>query len=150
MKPDQTPPLSPANASSPIPARKRRILVVDDARDAGLILGKLLERLGNEVTVQQNPLAALELAVALRPDLVLSDISMPQIDGFEFARRLRSNPQFANVPLVALTGYDEEEDRRASREAGFNFHLVKPISLEALQSLIASVPVPTAEESSGG
>ena len=115
----------------------RRVLVVDDNVDAAHALGLLLEQLGHDVQLAHDGLAALEAARGGRPEIVLLDISMPGIDGLGVVRRLRQDPRFAAVPFVAVTGRGSEEDRRASREAGFDEHLVKPVALESLQRIFA-------------
>jgi signal transduction histidine kinase len=100
------------NCSTPLPAR--RILVVDDMRDAGYVLGKLLEALGQQVHTLQHSRAALEHARRERPEVIISDIGMPDMDGYELARRMRREPGLQGVVLVALTGYGREGDRRLS------------------------------------
>jgi CheY-like chemotaxis protein len=90
---------------------------------------------------------ALELARRLVPDLVLLDIGMPGMSGHEVARRLRAEPGLAGTTLIALTGYGSAEDRRESREAGFDGHLVKPVDFDALERILASVPPRAAHRS---
>src|SRR5205807_5241252 len=97
---------------------------------------------GHEVHVVHDGTAALESASTLRPDLVLLDIGLPGIDGYEVARRLRQQDEFQKTLLVALTGYGQEEDRRRSREAGFDAHLVKPLDLHGLLELLARLGSP--------
>jgi signal transduction histidine kinase len=115
----------------------RRILVVDDNVDATTTLGMLLSVEQHAVHVAHDGPTALEAAKEFRPDVILLDIGLPRMDGYEVARRLREEPDLKNVLLVALTGYGQEEDRRRSTEAGFDFHLVKPVSLEALRGALA-------------
>jgi PAS domain S-box-containing protein len=117
----------------------RRVLVVDDNVDAARALGLLLEQMGHDVQVAHDGLAALEAARGSRPEIVLLDISMPGVDGLGVVRRLRQDPRFQEVPFVAVTGRGSEEDRRASRDAGFDEHLVKPVALESLQRVIAAL-----------
>ena len=81
---------------------------------------------------------------ANRPDVIISDIAMPHMDGFQLARQVREIPEFDGVTLVALTGYGQESDRRQAQEAGFDFHLVKPVGLAALQELLACLAAPPA------
>jgi signal transduction histidine kinase len=118
----------------------RRILVVDDNEDSANVLGKVLRRLyGQEVEVAYDGATALALLETFRPDVVLLDIGLPNIDGYEVARQLRKIPGFETVPLFALTGRANVEDRRKSQEAGFHEHLVKPVDPEALLELVARV-----------
>ena len=113
-----------------------RVLVVDDNRDAAESLGTLLEILGSEVRVVHDGPAALEVIGTFPPSLVLLDIGMPGMDGCEVAHRVRSRSDLSGVTLVAVTGWGQEEDRRRSREAGFDHHLVKPVELEAIRRLL--------------
>src|SRR5690606_5066859 len=121
------------------PMRSYRIAVVDDTRSAGFVLGKLLEKLGQQVSVYSNPVEALRAIPQDRPAVVISDIGMPQIDGYELARQLRRLPGFDSVVLVALTGYGQESDRQRALEAGFDQHLVKPVSIEAIEALLTQL-----------
>jgi PAS domain S-box-containing protein len=115
----------------------RRILVVDDNVDAANSLARVLRKLdGHEVAIAHDGPSALAAAEAFRPEIVLLDIGMPGMTGYEVAERLRANPEFAGVLLVALTGWGQESDRHQSRAAGFDHHLVKPVDLEALRELI--------------
>jgi CheY-like chemotaxis protein len=116
-----------------------RVLVVDDNADAADSLGLLLGHLGADVRVAHSGEDALDILAGFHPDLVLLDIGMPHLDGYAVARRIRAMPGHADLTLVALTGWGQEEDRRLSREAGFDYHLIKPTDLSALQTLIASV-----------
>jgi CheY-like chemotaxis protein/two-component sensor histidine kinase len=134
----RSPPPLPVPSSSV--ATRRRILIVDDTESAGYVLGKLLEALGQEVSVETDAVSALESVRREPPDLVISDIGMPNIDGYELARRLRKLPGLESLTLVALTGFGQDRDKGLSQQAGFNYHLVKPISLESLENLLASLP----------
>jgi CheY-like chemotaxis protein len=116
-----------------------RVLVVDDNRDAADSLGMLLRFTGADAHVVYNGAAALEALEIYQPGIVLLDIGMPGMDGYEVARQIRNQPQFKNVMLVALTGWGQEEDRRRSRSAGFDHHLIKPADVSALQALMASL-----------
>jgi CheY-like chemotaxis protein len=120
----------------------RRILVVDDNRDAADSLGMLLRFLGADVQVAHGGHEALDAFEAYQPSVVLLDIGMPGMDGYQVARAIRGRENGAGVPLVALTGWGQEEDRRRSREAGFDHHLIKPADIAALQSLLASLGAP--------
>jgi PAS domain S-box-containing protein len=129
----------PAPRPALYPRSPRRVLVVDDNIDAARALGLLLERMGHDVQVAHDGLAALEAVRSNRPELVLLDISMPGVDGLGVVRRLRQDPRFQKVPFVAVTGRGTEEDKRASRDAGFDEHLVKPVALESLQRIFATL-----------
>ena len=116
----------------------RRILVVDDNIDAAQTLQVLLDSLGHEVRVANDGRGAIETATEFRPDVVLLDIGMPGMDGYEVARRLRTL-KASDPPLriVAVTGWGQDLDRQRSREAGFDVHLVKPVDLEQLENILA-------------
>jgi PAS domain S-box-containing protein len=114
----------------------RRILVVDDDEDVADSTAMLLETLGYEVITVYDGAAALEAARAQRPEVVLLDIGMPGMDGYEVARRLRGEPAVQGAALIAVTGWGQEADRRCSREAGFDRHLVKPVELGALEAAL--------------
>ena len=126
----------PADADGPPRLPRRRILVVDDNRSNATSLGVLLRALGQDVEMAYDGPAALELVRRRRPDLVLLDIGLPGMDGYEVARRCREDQALRRTMLVAMTGYGKDEDRRRSQEAGFNAHLVKPVNLEDLQVLL--------------
>lgn len=118
----------------------RQILIVDDVPSALYVLGKLLERMGQKVRTADSAATALECVRAQRPDIIISDIGMPNSNGYELARQLRQEPGFEHVILAALTGYGQESDRQRAIEAGFDYHLVKPVSVEALEDLLTSPP----------
>ena len=115
---------------------RSRILVIEDHRDAAESLRMLLEILGHEVRVAFTGREGIEAALEWKPDVVLSDIGLPELDGYEVARRLRQEPSLANVLLVALTGYNGDDDRRRSKDAGFDHHLVKPADVRELQRVL--------------
>jgi PAS domain S-box-containing protein len=117
--------------------RPLRVLVVDDNVDAAATLSMLLEACGYEVMVENDSLRALALATKERPDAALLDIGLPEMDGNELARRLRADPGTRSALLVAVTGYGQEQDRRAALEAGFDHHMVKPVDLDKLAALLA-------------
>jgi PAS domain S-box-containing protein len=125
------------------PAARRRILVVDDNRDAALSLAMLLRIMGNDTQTAHDGLEAVAVAAAYRPDVVLLDIGMPKVNGYEVARRIRQEPWGKTIVLVAVTGWGQAEDRRRSHEAGFNLHIVKPIEPEALEKLLAGLQTGT-------
>lgn len=114
-----------------------RILVVDDNKDSADSLKMLLRLKGNHIQSAYDGLEAVEVAETFRPELVLLDIGLPKLNGYEVARRIRQQPWGCDMILVALTGWGQEEDRRRSQEAGFNFHVVKPVDLAALEQLLS-------------
>jgi signal transduction histidine kinase len=114
----------------------QRVLVVDDNRDAAATLARLLRLMGHQVETAHHGHLALEVAPRFGPDVVLLDIGLPGLDGFAVCRRLRQHPVTARARIIAVTGYTQEEDRRRSREAGFDAHLVKPVDLDALEGLL--------------
>ena len=120
-------------------ARQLRILVVDDNRDAAESMAILLELWGHDVVRVYDGPHAIESSVSYRPDVVFLDIGLPGMDGYAVAGRLRERPETARSVLIAVTGYGQEEDRRRSRRAGFDRHLVKPVDPQSLQALLASV-----------
>jgi CheY-like chemotaxis protein len=115
----------------------KRVLVVDDNRDAADSLGMLLQFLGAEVHVVHDGPSALKAIKTFKPEVVLLDIGMPEMNGLEVARRLREDPEERGVTLVALTGWGQREDRRRTHEAGFDYHLVKPADMGMLQSILS-------------
>jgi PAS domain S-box-containing protein len=122
--------------SEPTPTA-RRILVVDDNRDSAKSLAMLLKLTGHETHTAYDGLEAVAAAAALRPEVVLLDIGLPKLNGYEAARQLRQQPWGKGMVLVALTGLGQEEDRQRSEEVGFDAHMVKPIDIDGLQSLLA-------------
>jgi signal transduction histidine kinase/CheY-like chemotaxis protein len=114
------------------PTISHRILIVDDNVDSAESLAMLLGMTGHDARTAHDGPAALETALAFRPRVVLLDIGLPRMDGYEVARRLRQDPAHAGMTVIAMTGYGQEEDRRRSKEAGFDRHLVKPIDFDAL------------------
>jgi CheY-like chemotaxis protein len=117
-------------------AGRRRVLVVDDNRDSAESLALLLGLMGHLVRTAYDGPQALDAAREFRPDLVLLDIGLPNLGGHEVARRLRENDNLKGVVLAALSGYGGEEDRRRSRESGFDHHLIKPCPLEELEVVL--------------
>jgi len=120
----------------------KRVLVVDDNRDAANSLGKLLNLAGAEARAVYNGFAALELLPTYQPGVLLVDIGMPDMDGYELARRVRRLPDCGDLTLIALTGWGQAEDRQRSQAAGFDFHLTKPADFETLQRLLDSLQDP--------
>ncbi|KQV36107.1 ATP-binding protein [Massilia sp. Root335] len=128
-----------AQAGTADARRPLRLLVVDDNVDAAATLGMLLEACGYLVDVEHESHRALERARQQRPDVALLDIGLPDMDGNELARRLRADAQTGAIVLVAVTGYGQEQDRRAAFEAGFDHHLVKPVDMDELAALLAGI-----------
>ena len=121
------------------PPTRRRILVADDNVDSATSLTMLLEIMGNEVRTAYNGMEALDVAAAFRPDLILLDIGMPDLNGYEACRRIRDQPWGKATVLIALTGWGQDEDKRLSQEAGFNHHMVKPVDLAHIEKLLAEL-----------
>lgn len=117
----------------------RRLLVIDDNKDAAESMSMLFELWGYEVVCAFDGRAGLETAARYRPDAVFLDIGLPGMDGYEIAERLREQPESSRAVLVAITGYGQDEDRRRSREAGIDHHLVKPVAPETLHKLLDSL-----------
>lgn len=132
-----TQPAQPAIGSDDAMTERCRVLVVDDNVDAAKSLATLLRYIGHEVQTQPDGLKVQETVELFRPGAVLLDIGLPGLDGYAVARQLRSNAGNDQLLLIALTGYGQEEDRLASRAAGFDHHLIKPIDSAALKVLLA-------------
>jgi len=116
----------------------RRVLVVDDHVDSSTMLAAMLESWGHSVAVENDALAVLDRVRALRPDVVLLDIGLPDTDGYSLARSIRADPQLSGVRLVALTGYGQPSDRERALSAGFVRHLAKPVSPEELRAVLTA------------
>ena len=127
-------------ANSPL-----RILVVDDNKDSAETLALLLELSGHQIRMAHDGEEALEMALELQPEVVLLDIGLPKLDGYEVARHIRREPWGRNPTLVAITGWGQSEDKALSREAGFDHHLVKPVDPDALLKLIDKRKAATAK-----
>ena len=123
-------------------AASRRVLVVDDNTDSADSLALLLRVSGSVARTAKDGVEALEAAREFQPDVVFLDIGMPRLSGYDTARRIREQPWGRGMVLVALTGWGQEEDRRRSKEAGFDAHLVKPIEPGAMERLLAALPRP--------
>ena len=138
----------PAEVKSVVPAPSEtlihkpgpvRILVVDDNRDSADSLGLLLELVGNEVRVVHDGQTAVDVANEFQPNVVLLDIGLPVLNGYDAARRIREQPWGKQAVMIAVTGWGEEVDRQRSKQAGFDYHLVKPVDLDALTALLTTV-----------
>lgn len=117
-----------------------RILVVDDNEDAAASLASLLQLLGHRVGVACDGEQALRVAEQLEPEVVLLDLGIPRLNGYEICRRLRTRPWGRAATMIAITGWGQEEDRRRSEAAGFDRHFVKPVDPDELASLLAALP----------
>ena len=125
---------------APAPTRPRRVLVVDDSTDAADSFAMLLELAGHKVSIAYSATEALETAERQRPDVAFIDIGLPQMNGYEVARRLRSSDRCSTIKLVALTGYGQPTDRHEAQSAGFDHHLVKPADWQAVGAILADAP----------
>src|ERR1700674_2407518 len=119
--------------------KTQRVLVVDDNRDGADALGLLVEELGNQVHVTYGGTQALDVATAFRPDLMLVDLVMPDMDGCGLVIRLRQIPAFAQTKIVAITGQKDQEHKSLAMQAGFDTVLFKPVALKAINAVLASV-----------
>jgi PAS domain S-box-containing protein len=115
-----------------------KVMIVDDNVDAATSLAALLDAFGHEVVVKHDAQAALLAATATAPDVYILDIGLPDMDGYELARRLRARPECARATLIALTGYGQPNDRSMGKTAGFDHYLVKPVDIEKLAQLLAN------------
>ena len=130
-------PLQPAASATKSPTALR-VLVVDDHVDATRALKRLLHVMGHEVTIAHDGKSGIEMASRDRPDVILLDIGLPQMDGYSVARHLRSLPHFVTTRIIALTGYSAEEARQNVRRAGFDQHLVKPVDADELEAALCA------------
>lgn len=133
--------MEPTKNSSPN-TPKRRVLVVDDNRDAATTLALLLKLIGNDVHTRFDGQAGAEAAESWRPQVVILDISMPIMDGYQACQFIRGQPWGKAMTLIALSGYGQADDIQRSIEAGFDAHLVKPVDLAVLKDLLASALLP--------
>ena len=143
----QEPPESSIGTNGPQPSV--RVLVVDDNRDAAQTLTLMLKKLGFDSQARFDGESALQAAGQLRPHAVVLDLGIPGMDGFEVARRLRARPEVGDALLIALTGWDKDEDRLRSRAAGFDHHLAKPVDPGSLQRLLREAGAPRDAEIEG-
>ncbi|HVG06363.1 MAG TPA: ATP-binding protein [Thermoanaerobaculia bacterium] len=133
-------------ADAPFPSRGLRVLVVEDNVDAAESLAALLHLWGHEVRMVHDGLAAIDAAREHHPEVVLLDIGLPGLDGYQVAKRLREDASMDGALLVAMTGYGQPEDRRRSREAGIHHHFVKPVEPFVLRTLLSNLGAPVASE----
>jgi signal transduction histidine kinase/CheY-like chemotaxis protein len=127
--------------SSFLTGPRHRILIVDDNHESATTMATLLSLVGQEASVAHDGPAAIEAAMANRPDLVLLDIGLPGMDGYQVAQALRSRPETCSSVVAAMTGYGSEKDMLQTKAAGFDYHLVKPVSIERLQQIIGTLPM---------
>src|SRR5882724_4162348 len=120
-------------------ALPRRVLIVDDNEDAANSLALILKLSGYETASVYTAADALERAAAFRPDVVLLDIGLPGMDGYEVAQKLRELPGLRDIRLVAVTGYGQSDDRLRARDAGFDDHLTKPVEFAVLDRTLTGV-----------
>jgi PAS domain S-box-containing protein len=137
---------SPDARRGDVDLSNRRVLVVDDNRDAADSLAMMLGVLGAEVKIAYDGADALQIAESFAPDLLLLDIGMPGMDGFEVARQFRGRNRSTECTLVAVTGWGQDADRRRTARAGFNYHLTKPVAIETLLDMLGSRKPPLAIE----
>jgi CheY-like chemotaxis protein len=134
--------LKPAQVANTAPNKNHkplRILVVDDNVDTVLSFSMLLKVSGHDVRTAHDGPTSIHIAAEYIPDVMLLDIGLPGLSGYEVAKQIRRQPALNGVVLVALTGYGQESDRQASMAAGFNHHLIKPARLEQVRKILASV-----------
>ena len=139
VPPPEQEPLAPLNEKAQSTGTSLRVLVVDDNVDSAKTLGMLLKASGHEIRIVHDGVAVLDSALDFRPHMVLLDIGLPGLNGFEVAKRIRLQPALQNVVLTALTGYGQESDRRLSQEAGFDHHLVKPANFGQVLQILTTV-----------
>jgi CheY-like chemotaxis protein len=118
---------------------KFRVLIVDDYRPAAVTTSRIFEVLGHEVHTAYNGLSALDKAQEVCPDLVMLDIGMPEMDGYEVCRRMRENPALKDAKIYAQTGWGGNDNLTRSTEAGFDGHFVKPVKIQEIEQILSSV-----------
>jgi CheY-like chemotaxis protein len=128
-------PVTPAAAP-----RRFRILVVDDNHDSALSMAMMLQIMGHDTRTAHDGESALSTAEAFLPEVVLLDIGLPKLNGYEVAQRIREKTWGQSMYLIAVTGWGQDEDRQRSSEVGLNLHMVKPVEPAALEKLLAALP----------
>jgi CheY-like chemotaxis protein len=134
-------PEEPAEEGPRHSGAERRILVVDDNWDSATSMALMLKLMNNEVRIAHDGVEALEVAESFRPQVILMDVGMPRLNGYETTRRIRERPWGRSVTIIALTGWGQEGDKALSKEASCNGHLVKPVNLPDLEKLLAETAV---------
>jgi CheY-like chemotaxis protein len=124
-------------AARPVIRPGLRVLVVEDNQDTAQFMSALLRTTGCETQVVYDGISALDAAKAFRPNVMLLDIGLPGLDGFEVAQRVRDDPELAAVKLIAISGYGQEQDQLRSKQAGFDWHFVKPMDFNLLLARLA-------------
>jgi CheY-like chemotaxis protein len=132
-------PEAPADEGPRAAGARRRILVADDNRDSANSMALLLRLRGNELRTAHDGVEAVAVAEAFRPQVILMDVGMPRLNGYEATRRIREQPWGKATVIIALTGWGQEGDKERSREAGCDGHLVKPVNLSELEKLLAEL-----------
>jgi len=130
------------SVASPLTGSALRILIVDDNRDGADSLSHMLQLMGNDTRTAYDGVEAVDAAGNFRPDVVLLDIGLPRLNGYDACRRIRGQSWADNVVIFAMTGWGQEEDRRRSHDAGFDHHMVKPVEPKTLMSMLAALPRP--------
>ena len=115
---------------------RQRVLVVDDNRDSAQTLAMMLKIMGNDVRTAHDGLEAIEQAQDYQPDVLLLDLGMPKLNGYDVCRRIREQAWGAKLQIIALTGWGQAEDRQRTKDAGFDHHLVKPVDVTRLRELL--------------
>ena len=128
-------PVTPAAAP-----RRFRILVVDDNHDSALSMAMMLQIMGHDTRTAHDGESALSTAETFLPEVVLLDIGLPKLNGYEVAQRIREKTWGESMYLIAVTGWGQDEDRQRSSEVGLNLHMVKPVEPAALEKLLAALP----------
>ena len=134
---DNAPDAGPHAPALDAAEKRLKVMVVDDNIDAAHMLGMFLEALGHRVLIEHHPWKAIERARIETPDVFLLDIGLPEMDGHELVRRLRSDPETAQALFIAVTGYSQEQDRDTALHAGFDHHFAKPVDSARLAGLLS-------------
>ena len=121
-------------------ARRFKILVVDDNHDSALSLAMMLSIMGHDTRTAHDGESAVEVAESFQPEVILLDIGLPKLNGYEVAQRIRQQAWGASMYLIAVTGWGQDEDRQRSSEVGLNMHMVKPVEPSALEKVLAGLP----------
>jgi CheY-like chemotaxis protein len=133
---------TPEQKDELVPMPARRVLVVDDKRDTARLMAMLFDTSGNETLTAYDGAEAVEAAETFRPDVILLDIGLPKMNGYEACRKIRQQPWGKDIIVIALTGWGQERDRQKSKDAGFNGHLVKPVKQDDIMKLLAELQPP--------